>query len=128
MGRLSAPDFIVSLVSELVIWYETEDTNNPLGYPSKSPEARAMVGGGSRAPAGPLIPLRQLPARLAPVERAMNQMPDDMRLALVYRHSGEFKDFEQATGASRATWYKLCDAGYWMITGVVHAHLDRERV
>lgn len=123
---LSAPQIIVSLVNDLIDWYEHQDSQNPLWYPSNTAESRAGQGGRGTGLARSIVPLQQLPARLAPVDRALNLMPEEFSCALAHRHLGTYATYSLETNLSRSTWEKRCDAGYWYISGVVQAHLDRE--
>lgn len=128
MQRVTAPSFIVALVNDLISFYEVEESANCLGYPSKSVEARVLESPGvGTSVARSRVPMRQLPPRLWPVERAINMMPDDMRLALVCRHLKDYPRFASETGMQKSTFYALCDQAYWLITGVVNAELDKGR-
>lgn len=124
----AAPSWVVQLVNELVNWYEREETSNPLSYPSTTCEARILESPGrpeGKRLARSLVPTCQLPAHLAPVDRAIATMPDGMRTAVIHRHLGTIDSWQRETQLSRATYYKQLDAAYWYITGVVNAELDR---
>lgn len=122
MARITAPAFVVSLVNELVIWYETHDSRNPLSYPSRTAESRAGEGRGSAARA--IVPLQQLPPYLSPVDRALTEMPEDMRIAVLCRHCADYPEYHRQTGNSRSTYYNQADSGYWFIAGIVNARLN----
>ena len=118
MAGITAPKRIVQLVNELVCWYETHDSRNPLSYPSATAEARAGYGGAKAAQA--IVPLVQMPARLAVIDRALNQMPEEMQLAVLCRHLADYQTYQQETGNSRSTYYNQADSGYWYMAGVTN--------
>ena len=124
MSRLSAPKFIVGLVNELFIWYERTTVSNPLWYPDKSPEVRAMQGRSGVAKA--IVPEVSIPRHLVPIDREISQMDDAMWVALYCRHVTDYDDYRKITGNSMPTWYKYCDAGYWYLTGAVNTEIDRK--
>lgn len=121
MARITAPAFVVRLVNELCVWYETADSRNPLSYPSQSPESRAMCGSSATGVARSIVPMAQLPAHLSVVDRALGQMPEDMRIAVLCRHLADFPAYHRETGNSRSTYYNQADSGYWFIAGVVNS-------
>ena len=123
MARITAPAWVVANVNALLCWYETHNAGNPLSYPSKAVEARMQQGG--RGAPGPLVPLYTLTPELASVDRAFREMPDKLRLAVLCRHLGGYKDYFAETGESRSMYYSFVDAGYWFIAGVnVHRHAE----
>lgn len=122
MARITAPAFVVALINELVIWYENHAATNPLSYPSSAVEAQLGLGRGSAARS--LVPLDSLPEHLKPVDRALKEMPDEMSVALYWRHCGGYDDYKHETGLSRATWYIHCDAAYWYLAGAVNNQMS----
>lgn len=122
MPRITAPANVVSLVNELCVWYETHTSNNPLWYPSSTVEARMGLGRGGTPHS--LVPMTSIPERLKPVEISLNQMPEDMRVAVLCRHLADFPTYHRETGNSRSTYYNQADSGYWYIAGVI----DKNRI
>ena len=125
-NRISAPDFVVSLVTEWLAWWEEDIGSNPLSYPSETMEYRLLHspgrGGGSGGRSR--VPSRQMPSRLALVDRAMKMMPLPMAQAVLYRQLKDIPGFCTATGLSTPQCYKLADQGYWFINGLVQATVD----
>lgn len=113
--RVSAPAKIVRLVNELIIWYETEDSSNPLGYPAHTCENRIGMASGGKP--GAAVPHHMMPRALVPVSRAINTMPCPLRTALLHRHLDGYNEYRNETGLGKAIFYKRCDQAYWFIAG-----------
>ena len=117
-------DFIASLVTELVCWYETQGDNNPLWYASQTMEARLLESPGVATPISrSKVPLDQVPARLVPIERAITRMRDVapvIHKALVHKHLGDQKSYKKATGCGKSVFYSRVDQAYGFIAGMYH--------
>lgn len=119
MGRITAPKHVIQFVNELICWYETADSRNPLSYPSCSAEAKmGLVRAGI---AKSIVPLLNVPRHLKPVDKAFKDMEEGLRVAVLCRHLADYQIYRLWTGESRSTFYKRVDAGYWFIAGVLYA-------
>lgn len=121
VGRISAPAWVVRLVDEWVAWHESEvGGSDPLGYPALTAEARLLRSPGrTEGVVGSRVPLRGLPPRLALVERAIASMPEDMRVALLYRHTDGLGAYQEASRRTKAAFYSLSGDAYWFLAGRV---------
>ena len=112
---------IVARVNEWAQWRVRLDSSG-LGYPSQTAEARAQTGQASRA--GPIVPNIPMNRWAVEVDRAMRQMPADMRLLLEHKHlstGGTMLELARAYAMSRhislATYYRIEKDAYWFIGG-----------
>lgn len=113
------PKRAVWLLNGLVDWYERAGGANPLWYPSSTVETRIGQGGAPQGVSRSKVPTRQMPRELAVTERALRDMPSDLRTAVLHRHLGTYADYRREVGLSRSAWEQRCSAGYWFVLGVV---------
>lgn len=118
---------IVHRVNEWADWVIRMSESSPLGYPSRSTEGRLMSEGGrvDNAPPGSLVPLIQMPARIAAVDRAIKAMPEAQADLLKAHHllpgssMGNMRMACKRVGISRAKYYASLDCAYYWIGGSI---------
>lgn len=108
---------IAHLVSQWADWLIRDQASNPLGYPSRSTEGRMMEEGGrvDGRPAGPIIPLRQMPAILGLVNTAIKTMPSELYGPMQCKHFNNHKDAilvycKENAISVRTYYYRIEDA------------------
>jgi len=125
MSATRFPKRAVGLVNGLVDWYERAGTANPLWYPSSTVETRIGLGGRPTGGSRSKVPTRQMRPDIAVTERALRDMPADLRTAVLHRHLGDYASYRTEVGLSRSIWDQRSSAGYWFILGVVQRE-DRD--
>lgn len=112
---------IVARVNEWAAWSVRLESSG-LGYPSSTAEAR--TNGGGKRPPGPIVPNLVMNRWAVEVDRAMRNMPDDMRALLRHKHLSErgttlelAREYAAAHGISLSTYYRIEKDAYWFIGG-----------
>lgn len=79
---------IVYRVNEWADWLIRTQDSSPIGYPSRSTEGRLMVEGGrvDGPPPRSIVPLTQMPARIAEINNAIKTMRELEAHILKYHH------------------------------------------
>lgn len=121
---------IVARVNEWAAWSVRLDSSG-LGYPSSTAEAR--TNGGGKRPPGPIVPNLVMNRWAVEVDRAMRNMPADMREIVKARHLGQGSERDKMAAwcakynVGRTRYYETLDQAYWFIGGWLHSHKSADR-